>query len=197
MITEEQIKKLKPGDPLTIHGTFERIATDGDICIKVPMSLHGVVDNNNVTWAYPSAVAVTKRRYDPCRLFKKGDIVRLTEWNGRCPALPEDWKFDNGLFKVHEDEKFNSSVEITRENSTAVYIAPICFIELITPVEELQPYSVQDTMNHDGWQIVRDGLPLALYDVQRHPDAKAAAEAECKRLNTEWRKEHENEHNPN
>lgn len=154
---------------------------------------------------YPNIEVCEKPKHDPCRLFRKGDIVRLKEWNGRCPALPEDWKFDNGLFKVHEDEKFNSSVEITRENSKTVYIAPICFLELVIPVEELEPYYVEEKDIEYQVRMEKGGLDCLIsvfryqnyiegykqyYDIlPTMKQAKAAAEAERDRLNAEWRKE--------
>ena len=135
-------------------------------------------------------------KHDPCRLFRKGDIVRLKEWNGRCPALPEDWKRNDGLFKVHEDEKFNSSVEITRESSKNVYIAPICFLELVTPVEELKPYRIGKSDYNGFVNIEKKGKIIAmipygkeLHEHKTEKEALAAAEAERDRLNAEYRKE--------
>ena len=188
-LTQDQLYNLAVGDEVIVHGKCEDICSDGDIRVNSWWTVAGEQrEQSFLVHHHYVSLPSKKPKYDPCRLFRKGDIVRLKEWNGRCPALPEDWKFDNGLFQVHADEKFNSSVEITRENSESVYIAPICFLELVTPVEELEPYSVKETMSHDGWQIVRDGLPLAIYDSRRHPNAKAAAEDECNRLNAEYRK---------
>lgn len=191
MLTQEQIKNLKPGDPLVLHSNFNHVDYEGDIWAEV---------DGCTLWFSPSCISlppehgtsVPTPKHDPCRLFKKGDIVRLKEWNGRCPALPEDWKFDNGLFKVHEDEKFNSSVEITRENSKTVYIAPICFLELVTPVEELEPYMMKELK--DSFIVtLNDTSLVSKFLKASHPNAKAAAEAERDRLNEEWRKEQNDE----
>ena len=134
-----------------------------------------------------------KPKYDPCRPFRNGDIVRYVERDGRsyvdappvgatcCVCVGED-----SVGMVSVEFKFSENEE------PAVHDVPFYHLELVTPVEELEPYSVQETMSHDGWQIVRDGLPLVIYDSQRHPNAKAAAEAERDRLNAEWRKEHAN-----
>jgi hypothetical protein len=210
MLTQEQIKSLKPGDPLIIHGSFKKTYNDGDIIIWRRM-IDGGILSDIPTYVHPSCVSLPSEpgtsvptpKYDPTRLFRKGDIVRLKEWNGRCPALPEDWKFNNGLFKVQEDEKLNSSVEITRENLRAVYIVPICFIELVTPVKEQEPFYLDEITDED-----EDGEPYHCFMVKTMKgedrvrtyysnkfetieQTKAAAEAECKRLNEEWRKEHE------
>lgn len=171
--------------------------------------------NYGVTIMYPNGINSTveftpseaalafcnnSAKYDPTRLFKKGDIVRLKDWNGRCPALPKDWKFDNELFKVHEDEKFNSSVEITRENSKTVYIAPICFVELVTPVEELGPYSVHESEVINCFDIMRENMCVMTFPYGSKEDgfyrnklaAKEAAEAERDRLNEAHREEQNN-----
>ena len=206
-LTKAQIKNLKKGDPLIIHGTFVEMTHLGNLCIKTyKLSSSGSVISTNMEYIHSSAVSlydprykaiyepVYKSMYEPCRLFRKGDIVTPKLVNGRA--------FSDRLSALAGKKC------IVGCNEVLYYVIPIyhngerynidpAYLELVTPVEELEPYKVQDAMNHDGWQIVRDGLPLALYDVQRHPDAKAAAEAECKRLNTEWLKEHENEHNPN
>ena len=197
MLTQEQIYTLGIGDEIIVHGKCEDIYPDGDIRVSSYWTVAGekreqsfLVHSSCVSLPTDSQSS-TVNKYDPCRLFRKGDIVRLKEWNGRCPALPEDWKFDNELFKVHEDEKFNSSVEITREKSKTVYIAPICFLELVTPVEEMEPYKLIDSPN--TYNIVRDSATVMTIYKKSHPNAKAAADAECARLNEEWRKEQNND----
>lgn len=157
----------------------------------------------NIDWVFPDAgkpftpsvdlsYIELAPKYDPSRLFKKGDKATPRPINGRkLTKLPE-----NIIVTVTSDEDDFGAVNIEYvspnigvKTSTSVMAV---FLELVTPVEELEPYSVKETMSHDGWQIVRDGLPLAIYDSQRHPYAKAAAEAERDRLNAEYRKEQNN-----
>ena len=57
----------------------------------------------------------------------------------------------------------------------------------LTPVEELLPYSVEEST--DYFSVEKDDAELCLYWKDKHPNPKAAAEAECKRLNEEYRKE--------
>lgn len=38
-LTEEQIKNLKPGDPIVIHTTFDKIDEDGDLWFTCPQKL--------------------------------------------------------------------------------------------------------------------------------------------------------------
>lgn len=219
-LTEAQLYNLAVGDEIIVHGTCDDICPDGDIRVNSFWTVMGEKREQSFLVHYSHVSLPPKKpKYDPCRLFCKGDIVRLKEWNGRCPALPEDWKFDTRLFEVHTAEKFNSLVEITRENSKYVYTTPICFLELVTPVEELEPYSVEEvdvdslifnpkldpdrdheSAFHVRYMNKRNGeitIIKTYYesDIYSYDCAKADAETECKRLNEEWRKE--NNHNQN
>lgn len=81
-LTEEQIKNLKPYDtlilnnyPISYLGTY----TSGII---------GALDDKAEACCYtrchfPQQYLSLPPKHDPCRLFKKGDLVRVVEWNGR------------------------------------------------------------------------------------------------------------------
>lgn len=58
------------------------------------------------------------------------------------------------------------------------------------PVEELEPYSVETCQY--GYTVNKGELILAIYNDETHPNPKEAAEAECARLNAEYRKEENN-----
>jgi hypothetical protein len=65
---------------------------------------------------------------------------------------------------------------------------PPCYLELVTPAKERPPYSVSEAtvqylVKEDNKKVVAQFCKLY------HPTAKAAAEAECDRLNAEYRKE--------
>lgn len=198
-LTQEQLHNLAVGDEIIVHGKCEDICFDGDIRVNSYWTVAGERREQSFL-VHSSYVSLPpeKPKYDPCRLFRKGDIVRLKEWNGRCPALPDGWKFDGGLFEVHVDEKFSSSVAITRENSKDIYLAPICFLELVTPVEELEPYNVESHENGECgcFKVMQGKQCVSIYPYGTHEtryykkseQAKEAAEAECERLNAEWKK---------
>lgn len=135
----------------------------------------------------------TAPKYAPCRLFREGDEVRVVEKYGRTVHDP----LNGGIWKVARNERtggahemsvlvhlFYEDKEIARQISV-----PFCFLELVTPVEEREPYSVEEAPTH--WDVAADkGMKtVAMYSKGYHPNAKAAAEAECKRLNEEYRKE--------
>ena len=197
-----ETEKLTKGKELYVKGEYEKTFYDGSIGVRIEdenenKQLFFTVDKN--VFLYNPMVSETvlenKPKYDPSRPFRNGDIVRYVERDGRsyvdappvgatcCVCVGED-----SVGMVSVEFKFSGNEE------PAVHDVPWYHLQLITPVEELEPYSVVETMSHDGWQIVRDGLPLAIYDARRHPHAKAAAEAERDRLNAEYRKEQNNEH---
>ena len=125
-------------------------------------------------------------KYDPCRRFKKGDKVRVVEYKGRCKKSHCIRVGD--ILSIAADEA-NDDTFIARceRNNTDFYLDP-AYLELVTPVEELEPYSVVDAHTH--WDVAdKDMKTVATYSKGFHPNAKAAAEAERNRLNAEYRKE--------
>ncbi len=201
-LTEEQIKNLKPGDPVIIYGTFSHIYSDGDICVKSATTCDGSVDYKGIKYAHPSTVSIVNPKYDTCRLFKKGDKVRAVEWNGRKPYAHLDDPYRDCPLKMVEGKIFIVRNEglactfVTTEDRLADYDIPTCHLELVTPVEELEPYSVVRPENYQCVRIMKEkrihsSIPFDEEEcVYRTLEAaKAAAEAECERLNTEWRKE--------
>lgn len=124
-----------------------------------------------------------KQKYDPCRKFRKGDMVRVVEWNGRDIARVGE------IGHVVSDE-YNSRVELAIDGWTKEVYYPACHLKLVTPVEEQERYVVEpsdvayfvvDKKHKSGEQNV------VMYMCALHPHAKAAAEAECVRLNAEYR----------
>lgn len=131
----------------------------------------------------------TAPKYDPCRLFKAGDIVRIIDWNGRTPDMLDEKGTREAVVADPEDPR-SGSVELLYNDRYPIVAA--CFLELITPVEELKPYYVEEEGH--SWcvrKLEHSDLysTLAWFSKNRHPNAKAAAEAECARLNAEHRKE--------
>jgi hypothetical protein len=139
-------------------------------------------------------------KYDPCRKFREGDIVRLIEWNGR--KLWDDIKHlhriynEKGTFTVHDDEQGNDVVIVPDAYTENVYCACPACLELVTPVEELEPYSIGKSDYNGFVNIEKKGKIIAmipygkeLHEHKTEEEALAAAEAERDRLNAEYRKE--------
>lgn len=142
-------------------------------------------------------------KYDPCRLFRKGDLVRLKAYNGRKPY--DFWHkqtiehFGAKLDTVLADELDSGNVDIFQDAPIDELTVRVhaSHLELVTPVEELEPYSVHESETINGFDIMRDGLCVMTfpYGAKEHgwyynkTAAKEDAEAERDRLNEQYRKE--------
>ena len=126
-------------------------------------------------------------KYDPCRKFKKGDKVREVLVKGR--------RFDSGYSEcfltdtseVVKDEDDYHSVRIKRSNGEQHNFDAV-FLELITQVEELAPYSVHDYA--ECYEVQKGIITYSVFYKAKYgaAEAKAAAQAERDRLNAEHRK---------
>lgn len=130
-------------------------------------------------------------KYDPSRLFKKGDMVRVVECKGRNYSNVETGK--EGIVSRNETGA-DMGIEVTFGDDDFWDICP-SFLELVTPVEELEPYFVMELKGGYGVYNTRfqPETEACLYWNEMHPHAKEAAEAERDRLNAEYRKEQCNE----
>ena len=126
-------------------------------------------------------------KYDPCRKFREGDIVEPCQVKGRWFGTA--WKDRSGIrFTVTKDEDEEGVMWVQDPDSLHPKDVEAVFFQLVTPVEELEPYSVTaDVGKH--YVCDKRGMAISLYYNNSHPNAKAAAEAECARLNAEYRKE--------
>ena len=125
-------------------------------------------------------------KYAPCRLFKKGDIVRVVKCKGR--PFSKFWEpYIGSEMQVVDNETDCENPSIKTPKGWQPIDA--AYLEIVTPVEELEPYSVGEST--DYFSVDKDDEELSLYWKDKHPNAKAAAEAECARLNEEYRKKME------
>lgn len=130
----------------------------------------------------------TPPKYDPCRPFKVGDEVRYCAPDGRIYAdrgsLIEHIK-NRDFTRVIRDELPNGKVGVfdpfDEENP---YYVPAHALKLVTPVEELEPYSIDPETTTD---IFKDGEWYA------HVCDGDEAEHLCQWLNEKHRKEHQND----
>lgn len=124
----------------------------------------------------------TDPKYDPNRKFRKGDKVRVVKWNGRTSMRDGMDAF------VVKNEDNGGMVEVSIDGWTNGVFYHACKLELVSPVEEREPYSVVDAHTH--WDVADKNMKtVAMYSKGNHPNAKEAAEAERDRLNAEHRKE--------
>lgn len=125
-------------------------------------------------------------KYDPCRPFREGDIVTPCQVKGRwCSSA---WKGRAGMhFIVTKDEDGEATMRVKDPDSVADQLVDVAYFQLVSPIEEQEPYYIVD--KGDAYSICKDNMSVVDFNIARHPNAKAAAEAECARLNEEWRKE--------
>lgn len=132
-----------------------------------------------------------KPKYDSCRRFKKGDIVKRREdiFGRSLREIMPDIPFDTEFFLLNDEKDGTVRIDVSGKKMPGLsFIA----FELVTPVEEREPYSVKEegfryTVRDKNYEVV------ASFHKILHPHPDKAAEAECDRLNEAYRKEHGNE----
>ena len=202
MLTEEQIKSLKPGDPIVINTTFSRVDADGDIRFNTPSNngsnYEPFVDPDCVSIPPEHVTSLPTVKYSSTRLFREGDKVRYCERDGRKIFRLQD----GAIYEVKSDEGDAGTVEIWLCKEVSRYGSyPYNVFELVTPVEELEPFYVDyitqdddDLDDNPRWCVKYrkyDDIVSVFYRNGFEPQEKtrAAAEAERDRLNAEYRKE--------
>ena len=126
----------------------------------------------------------------PLRLYREGDIVTPCQANNRW--LSDLWKDKSGMHLkvVKAETPHEAYMDVKDPDSPQPYTVNTAYFKLIRPVEELEPYGIADHLH--GWIVYKDtpGTVIANFN-HTHPNAKKAAQAECARLNAEYRKEME------
>ena len=198
MITEEQIKNLKPGDTVLVE------AKVGIVTATAANVSHGCISHLlpfNKLYPVPE-----QPKHDHCREFKEGDRVRMVMRDGRhpyCLKMRESIVPTDTICNVVRCES-NGFVVVEYENGYNP-VVHFSFLELVTPVEELEPYYVvtntdcstctifkrvgEKKLVHSAYYFMHgNGCSNALMGII---EAQAAAKSECARLNAKYRKEQE------
>ena len=156
--------------------------------------------NNNEYFHTPSEVKTllpngTKNtepapKYDPCRLFKKGDKVRVVEYKGRNYTNVDTGK--EGVVTRNETGA-DPAIEVAFADDDFWDVDP-AYLELVTPVEEQKEFFIEDEKELP-YYLIHFGRPRN-FELVAQLDRKyytlEQANAECDRLNAEYRKEREN-----
>lgn len=184
-------KKAKTGEIVRIrnrNGIFEYLDSDLDSFFPPSESrAQQIVDF--------CATAADKPKYDPCRKLKIGDVVRVLKINGNLPKCK--WAGNTpkegvtGI--VRELRKEDHFVWIDCKEIVGYCIDP-AYLELVTPVEKLEPYYVKETASvYEVFNRNENNGSVAIFFKSQYSieKAKARAEAERDRLNAEYRKEQE------
>lgn len=200
------IEDIKIGETYNVRMKVTYKEKD-QVCVKNPMvSVYGC-DYMIVSHKYIHPTT-EQPKYDPCREFQPGDKVRMVMRDDRYPycykmrehIVPTDTictiaKRENcGFVEVEYNNGYNPIVHFS-------------FLELVTPVEELEPFYIIDDdadAEHPFFVIQNRKSTLSsgldeevmrfLYGQNYTADkdtVRKRAEAERDRLNAEWRKEME------
>lgn len=138
----------------------------------------------------------SETEYDPCRKFKKGDLVKKRYVYGRsCDAIGS-----LGIYTVVEDEDANGGNVVVQCDTATRYKVKAVFLQLVTAVEDRPVYSVQESEVQRCFDIIRDELCVMSFPFgskecgwyYNKTAAKEAAECECNRLNNLYKQELEN-----
>lgn len=204
---KEESTQLKEGQTVYIAVKYLGTTTDGESAhVKIQttdwmdIGHHSVVSiSPNISFEHiviPSPVKENKPKYDPCRKFRKGDKVEPKAVKGR-PAIGgingAIIKLSGQFFVARdESENENYTVTILMPDGTECDTDP-AYLKLVTPVEEREPYFVQENQNvvevlsHEDEEV-----PATVFFKSKHKNARERAEAERDRLNAEYRKEQNN-----
>lgn len=126
-------------------------------------------------------------KYDPCRLFKKGDLVTPKKVNGRSSL-----GVNGEIYRVCQDE-LESGCEIKLVMDGCIGHVPVdaAYLELVTPVEEQKIFFYENEPELP-YYCVHFGRPNN-FEFVAHLDkeyySKKQVQAECDRLNAAYRKE--------
>lgn len=198
-MTQEQEIQLKKGDEVFVKAVFDSLANDGDAYVSYFWTnsrgerVSGLiaVTSDSVLLSSDLQQPAEKPKYDPCRLFKRGDKVRIVRRNNRHFNL-EICRFHNKIATVACNEKdLNPDIPIRLEVEGEYVFSDAAYLELVTPVEELERYGIAENLH--GWIVYKDNPGNVVANFNNiHPHAKEAAEAERDRLNEEHIKEQNN-----
>ena len=98
----------------------------------------------------------TETKYDPCRKFRKGDIVVPCEVKGRW--FGTGWKNRKGIhFTVTSDEDEEGVMWVEDPKSLHPKDVEAVFFQLVTPVEELEQHNIKKAV------MTRDGLEEVIH----------------------------------
>lgn len=179
---------------------------DKELIKKIKPACSSWFPPDSVSLPSEPGTSVPPPKHDPCRFFKKGDRVRIKrEINGRkLNHVFVNFSYDQ-TYTVAQDEeqkKYQSGLVKIINETGHTFTGSFYELELVTPVEELEPYYVSETdvefqvrMKYEdkdclisvfrfkniveGYKPYYDMLPTM-------KQARAAAEAERDRLNDEW-----------
>ena len=186
-MTEEEINNLKIGDKFTLEYTIEEMRSTTVYVIDANGSKH-------IFNKLPGGIVESATLVKPAPKFEVGDTVRIVPDPLTGTAYSDCIVLDShigktGIVKVECDDHGQMQVYMgdAEENGYTIIIDLHC-LELVKKAVK-DRYKVEE---NDIYYCVIDGKwAIAHFSINSHPNAEAAAKAECDRLNAEWREQQE------
>lgn len=188
-------KNIKVGDTYLLPITVTEIRISGFLHAITPCNKRYQIDPVDIAKLLQEDIKniETTPKYDPCREFREGDKVRMVMRDGRhpyCQRMREHIVPSDTICTVIRCE-LNGFVALEYNNDYKP-VVHFSFLELVTPVEA-EPYFISEgagiieLYNRTPDELVKTWF----YDtVKAGVEALAEAEAECARLNEEYKKDH-------
>ena len=214
MLLKDLRKAIRDGELVDITGVKLRTDDVWSTTNQLSSVLHirfnlPSVENKHVTDSLdvPEVSLSTKPKYDPCRRLREGDIVAVRVRDGRIPwgtlVSGSRIQLNSGrrYIVLRDENRNNVRIEpltgLTNNISHTDITVDACYLELVTPVEELEPYSVHESEVVDGFDIIREKMCVMTFPYgpkeagyyRNKLAAKEAAEDERDRLNAKWKRE--------
>lgn len=189
-MTPTEINNLKEGDKFTVEYTVK--SKEDTECIIASVIINGMPYSS--TFEIDCAALKTATLVTPRPTFEVGDTVRIVRdpitkivhgVHGCC------WTRDDGCIGTIETitpSECIAGIDYLAKHGHAHCSISLHCLELVKKAVK-DKYSIEE--NSYGWSVVSERWSHATFYKNRHPNAKAAAEAECARLNKEWRKQQE------
>jgi hypothetical protein len=184
---------IKVGETYYARVKVDRMDVDSAWCLLIDESGKGNRVQKFYKWMLYAFSPIPTPKYDPCRKLKVGDVVRVLKINGNLPKC----KWAGNIPKegvtgiVRELRKEDHFVWIDCKGIVCYCIDP-AYLELVTPVEELEPYYVKETASvYEVFNRNENNSSVAIFFKSQYSieKAKERAESERDRLNEEYRKE--------
>ena len=184
------IDDIKIGETYNVRLLARYNESNHFITFETPTGRDVVIGAND----FEAVSTVEKPKYDPCRPFKKGDIVEM-DTHGRdiAASMKSSGVALGKRYTVTEDENNTGYVSFIGDDGIEHH-SMFFWLKLVTPVEEMEPYQlvVIEKGEEKRWGVTKGDFIVCDFS-SHHPHAKEAAVAECARLNAEHRKEHAND----
>lgn len=175
--------------PADVTKNTETAPENLNILEEQPKMIKLITNGFTQSEASHAGASAQEGKYDPNRPFREGDIVTPCSVKGRW--LDSTYKERVGiLFTVTKDEDEDGIIWVKDPDRIHQDCGDCVYFQLVTPVEELEPYFVQE--NHSIVEVLSiedQEVPATVFFKSKHKNARERAEAECERLNAEHRKE--------